>query len=84
LVVNDVPPLPEDADFHGRKILVIDDDMRNIFALTTVLKGRGMEVSFAENGREGIRALYQNPDIELVLMDTMMPEMDGLHATREI
>ncbi len=82
--VIDVPVLPVGADFTGRKVLIVDDDMRNIFALTSVLKARGMQVVFAENGREGVRVLRANPDTEVVLMDTMMPEMDGLEATREI
>ncbi|RYZ74812.1 MAG: response regulator, partial [Proteobacteria bacterium] len=76
--------LPADANFSGRKILVVDDDMRNIFALTSVLKARGMNVVFAENGKEGLEMLKANPDVDLVLMDTMMPEMDGLQATNEI
>jgi CheY-like chemotaxis protein len=63
--------------FQGKKVLVVDDDVRNIFALTSVLEGQGMSVSFAENGREGLEALKQQPDVDLVLMDIMMPEMDG-------
>ena len=80
----EVPRLPLDADFSGKKILVVDDDMRNIFALTSVLKSRGMSVIYAENGRDGLKMLKENTDVNLVLMDTMMPEMDGLEATREI
>ncbi|MES2963984.1 MAG: ATP-binding protein, partial [Bdellovibrionota bacterium] len=80
----DVPLLPHDADFSGKKILVVDDDMRNIFALTSVMKQRGMSVVYAENGKDGLAVLKANPDVNLVLMDTMMPEMDGLEATREI
>jgi signal transduction histidine kinase/ActR/RegA family two-component response regulator/HAMP domain-containing protein len=81
---TEVKPLPPEADFTGRKVLVVDDDVRNVFALSSVLKMRGMEVMYAENGRQGIRMLTENPDIELVLMDTMMPEMDGLEAIKEI
>ncbi len=77
-------PLPMDADFKDFKILVVDDDMRNIFALTSVLKSHGMEVVYAENGIEGLDILKKNPDTNLVLMDTMMPEMDGLEATKRI
>ncbi|WP_350159301.1 HAMP domain-containing protein [Bdellovibrio sp. 22V] len=77
-------PLPLDADFTGRKILIVDDDVRNVFALSSVLKMRGMNVIYAENGKQGIRVLQENPDTDLVLMDTMMPEMDGIEATREI
>ncbi|MES2769802.1 MAG: HAMP domain-containing protein [Bdellovibrionota bacterium] len=80
-IVEDVPL---DADFTGYNILIIDDDLRNIFALTTILKSRGMNVVFAENGKEGIKTLKQNANTNLILMDMMMPEMDGLEATREI
>ncbi|HWU43545.1 MAG TPA: response regulator, partial [Bdellovibrio sp.] len=73
-----------DADFTGKKILIVDDDVRNVFALSSVLKLRGMNVIYAENGRQGIKTLLENPDTDLVLMDTMMPEMDGLEAIREI
>ena len=79
-----VPPLPLDADFSGCKILIIDDDMRNIFAITSILRMRGMQVIYAENGLQGIKMLQDNPETDLVLMDTMMPEMDGLEATRRI
>lgn len=76
--------LRADADFRGYKVLIVDDDIRNIFALTSVLKSHGMEVIYAENGIEGIETLKKNPDLHLILMDTMMPEMDGLQAIREI
>ena len=79
-----IMPLPVDADFTGKKILVMDDDLRNIFAINTVLESRKMKVIYAENGRIGIELLKSNPDVDLVLMDTMMPELDGLSATREI
>ncbi len=79
-----VEVLPQEADFTGSKILVIDDDTRNVFALTSILKMRGIKVVYAENGRQGINVLNENTDIDMVLMDTMMPEMDGLEATREI
>jgi HAMP domain-containing protein/signal transduction histidine kinase/DNA-binding NarL/FixJ family response regulator len=81
---SDIPGLPEDADFEGRKILVVDDDIRNIFAINTVLEARKMRVLHAENGKLGVSLLHDNPDIDLILMDTMMPEMDGLTATQEI
>jgi CheY-like chemotaxis protein len=71
-----------DAVFEGKKVLIVDDDVRNVFALTSVFERRGMEVVFAENGREGIEALKSHPDVSLVLMDIMMPEMDGYEATR--
>ena len=68
----------------GKLVLVVDDDMRNVFALTTALESYGVEVVFAENGKEGIEALQNNPDIELVLMDIMMPEMNGFEAIQYI
>ncbi|MBX3034195.1 MAG: HAMP domain-containing protein [Bdellovibrionaceae bacterium] len=77
-------PLPLNADFTGRKVLIVDDDMRNIFALSTVLKAHGMQVIYAENGRQGLKVLSENEDTDLVLMDTMMPEMDGLEAIGRI
>ena len=58
--------------------------MRNIFSLTSVLEQQGMHVVFAENGRDAIRMLQEQPDIDLVLMDVMMPEMDGYETTRAI
>ncbi|CAL9448656.1 Sensor histidine kinase RcsC [Streptomyces sp. enrichment culture] len=61
----------------GRQVLIVDDDIRNVFALTHVLGRVGMTVLYAENGREGIETLERSPDVELVLMDIMMPEMDG-------
>lgn len=73
-----------EAVFENRKVLIVDDDMRNIFALTASLKDRGLSVVAAKNGREGLEKLEQNEDIDLVLMDIMMPEMDGYEAMRAI
>ncbi|MBV9606913.1 MAG: response regulator, partial [Solirubrobacterales bacterium] len=73
-----------DAPLHGRKVLVIDDDIRNVFALTSTLEQRGMKVVFAENGREGIERLHQHPNTDVVLLDIMMPEMDGYETARAI
>jgi CheY-like chemotaxis protein len=73
-----------DVVFQNRHILVIDDDVRNVFALTSALEERGMRVSFAENGRDGIDALKAAEDVDLVLMDIMMPELDGYETTRII
>jgi CheY-like chemotaxis protein len=73
-----------DAPLQGKKVLVIDDDIRNVFALTSTLEGRGMKVVFAENGREGIERLQQHPNTDLVLLDIMMPEMDGYETARAI
>jgi HAMP domain-containing protein/signal transduction histidine kinase/CheY-like chemotaxis protein len=79
-----IPALPEDADFSGAKILVVDDDSRNIFAIDSVLEERKMQVIHAENGKVAISHLQAHPDVDLVLMDMMMPEMDGIEATRII
>ncbi len=73
-----------DAPLQGRKVLVVDDDIRNVFALTSSLEQRGMKVVFAENGREGIERLQQHPNTDLVLLDIMMPEMDGYETARAI
>ena len=68
----------------GRKVLVVDDDVRNIFAITSALENQGMVVLFEENGRDAIETLRMTPDIEVVLMDVMMPEMDGYETIGEI
>ncbi|MER5447560.1 HAMP domain-containing protein [Streptomyces sp. NPDC002766] len=73
-----------DDSFIGRTVLVVDDDARNLFALSGVLELHGFEVLHADNGRKGIEMLLAHPDISLVLMDVMMPEMDGYAATAEI
>ncbi|MEB3102914.1 response regulator [Ferviditalea candida] len=78
------PPAVHPDPFKGKKILVVDDDMRNVFALTTALERHHMQVVFAENGREGIETLMNHPDIDLILMDIMMPELDGYEAMRAI
>jgi HAMP domain-containing protein/signal transduction histidine kinase len=68
----------------GARVLVVDDDVRNVFALTSALELHGMQVLYADNGAEGIRLLEQNEDVDLVLMDVMMPEMDGNETTAAI
>ena len=81
---DDVAPLPEDADFEGTRVLLVDDDSRNIFAIRTVLEARGIEVLHAADGNVALQLLEEHPNINIVLMDTMMPELDGLTATRYI
>jgi CheY-like chemotaxis protein/nitrogen-specific signal transduction histidine kinase len=74
-----------DAVFAGKRVLVVDDDVRNIFSLTSVLESHGMNVAFAENGRDALGMLENGgEEVDLVLMDVMMPEMDGYDTTRAI
>jgi CheY-like chemotaxis protein len=70
-----------DPVLEGKRVLIVDDDMRNIFALTSALERYKMEITYAENGRDGIEALKANPNVDVVLMDIMMPEMDGYETT---
>jgi HAMP domain-containing protein/CheY-like chemotaxis protein/signal transduction histidine kinase len=92
-VVADLPPEKQkmldrlhrsDDALVGRKVLVVDDDVRNIFALSSVLERRGMSVLSAGTGREAIAILDSTPDVAIALMDVMMPEMDGYETMRVI
>jgi CheY-like chemotaxis protein len=92
-VVSDLPPEKQamlerlhrsDEHLTGRKVLVVDDDIRNIFALSSVLERRGMEVLTAGTGYEAIATLETTSDIAIVLMDIMMPEMDGYETMQAI
>src|SRR5690606_25186487 len=97
-VVSDLPPEQQkmlekasnrDAALEGRRILVAEDDVRNVFALTSLLEGRGVKLEIARNGREALEVLERSlgkteQPVDLVLMDIMMPEMDGLTAMQEI
>jgi len=92
-VVTDLPPgklamlerLHNSAEvLRGRKMLIVDDDARNIFALTSVLENHQVDVMSATNGRQAIKIIQQTPDLAMVLMDIMMPEMDGYETMREI
>ena len=92
-VVTDLPPEKQamlerlhssNEVLRGRKVLVVDDDARNIFALTSLLENQEMEVISATNGRQAIELIQNTPDLSIVLMDIMMPEMDGYETMREI
>jgi CheY-like chemotaxis protein len=92
-VVSDLPPEKQqmldrlhrsDDALVGKKVLVVDDDVRNIFALSSVLERRGMTVRSAGTGREAIATLNATPDVAIVLMDIMMPEMDGYETMQVI
>ena len=69
---------------QGKRVMIVDDDVRNIFALTSLLEDRGMTVLAHDNGRDAIRHLQGEPNVDVVLMDIMMPEMDGIDTIREI
>jgi HAMP domain-containing protein/signal transduction histidine kinase/DNA-binding response OmpR family regulator len=92
-VVTDLPPEKQamlerlhgsTEVLRGRKILVVDDDARNIFALTSVLENHDMDVISATSGQSAIETIQKNPDLSIVLMDIMMPDMDGYETMREI
>ncbi|MFB7916068.1 HAMP domain-containing protein [Streptomyces sp. NPDC056061] len=82
--VQEVPEARRAFRFHGEKVLIVDDDIRNVFALTSVLEQHGLSVLYAENGRVGIEVLEQHDNVAVVLMDIMMPEMDGYATTAAI
>ncbi|TJY42140.1 response regulator [Cohnella pontilimi] len=73
-----------DAPFENKKILLVDDDVRNIFALSSVLEHKGMRLVYAENGKDALNRLEEHPDVDLILMDIMMPEMDGYETMKKI
>jgi len=73
-----------DSVVAGKNVLVVDDDVRNIFSLTSMLEDHGMIVRFAENGKQAIEQLKKDPNVDVILMDIMMPEMDGYETTKAI
>ncbi|MFE9247920.1 HAMP domain-containing protein [Streptomyces sp. NPDC007088] len=81
---QEAPQQRRTFSFRNEKVLIVDDDVRNVFALTSVLEQNGLAVLYAENGREGIEVLEQHDDVRVVLMDIMMPEMDGYATTTAI
>jgi CheY-like chemotaxis protein len=92
-VISELPPSKRrmvqrlhesDEALRDKRVLVVDDDVRNIFALSSVLERRGMNVLTASTGREAIATLKETPEVAIVLMDIMMPEMDGYETMREI
>jgi CheY-like chemotaxis protein len=76
-----VHPAP---DLSGTTVLIVDDDVRNVFALTSALELHGLEVLYADNGLDGIALLTEHPEVRIVLMDAMMPDLDGNATTRRI
>lgn len=78
------PIITDDKILNGKKVLLVDDDVRNVFALNTLLEEQNMNVITAENGKEALDQLSHNADLDIILMDVMMPEMDGYEAIRRI
>ncbi len=83
---SQIPPAstPVDVSLAGKKLLLAEDDMRTVYALSALLTSKGAEVLLADTGREALELLSANPDVNAVLMDIMMPEMDGYEATRKL
>jgi signal transduction histidine kinase/HAMP domain-containing protein len=81
---GDAQETPRECSLRGRKVLIVDDDARNIFALTSLLENQGMEVVAATNGRQAVEIVDKTPNLSIVLMDIMMPDMDGYETIRTI
>ena len=84
ITLKEVKNIESDDVFKNKKVLLVDDDVRNIFALSSILEEKGLDILVAENGKEAVDMVKQHNDIDLVLMDVMMPEMDGFEAMRQI
>jgi len=84
LTLSEVPPVQSDPLLMGKKVLIVDDDIRNLFALTSALESYNMKVLSAESGNRGIEILQHTPGIDVVLMDIMMPGLDGYQTIRAI
>jgi CheY-like chemotaxis protein len=80
----DQPAQPTTGQLEGTTVLIIDDDVRNVFALTSALELHGMTVLYADTGADGVRLLAEHPEVDIVLMDAMMPDQDGYETTRAI
>ncbi|MBM0236417.1 HAMP domain-containing protein [Micromonospora sp. ATA32] len=78
------PESPATRRLEGATVLIVDDDVRNVFALTSALELHGMTVLYSDNGADGVRLLAEHPEVDIVLMDAMMPDQDGYETTRQI
>ncbi|GAB3948441.1 hypothetical protein GCM10027614_45540 [Micromonospora vulcania] len=78
------PEAPATRQLDGSTVLIVDDDVRNVFALTSALELHGMTVLYSDNGADGVRLLAEHPEVNIVLMDAMMPDQDGYETTRQI
>jgi CheY-like chemotaxis protein len=75
---------PASRQLDGATVLIVDDDVRNVFALTSALEMHGLNVLYSDNGVDGVRRLAEHPEVDIVLMDAMMPDQDGYETTRGI
>ncbi|WBB57383.1 HAMP domain-containing protein [Verrucosispora sp. WMMD573] len=83
-LLSEAPEAPKTRQLDGATVLIVDDDVRNVFALTSALELHGMTVLYADNGTDGVRLLAEHPEVDIVLMDAMMPDQDGYETTRQI
>ncbi|WP_432956153.1 HAMP domain-containing protein [Micromonospora haikouensis] len=84
LEMSEPAETPTTRRLEGVTVLIIDDDVRNVFALTSALELHGMTVLYSDNGADGVRLLAEHPEVDIVLMDAMMPDQDGYETTRQI